>query len=63
MLIEILNDKVASRVEELVRGMGYVYYNIDDVTWPPEKAATLSRSKHFNYLFCQPDVAKSIGLD
>lgn len=63
MLIEILNDKVAARVEELVHGLGYLYYNIDDVTWPPEKAATLTKSKHFNYLFCQPEAAKAIGLD
>ena len=63
LLIEILNDQVAARVEELVTGLGYLYYNIDDVTWPPEKAATLSKSKHFNYLFCQPETAKAIGLD
>ncbi len=63
LLIEILNDQVATRVEELVRGLGYVYYNIDDVTWPPEKATTLTKSKHFNYLFCQPETAKAIGLN
>lgn len=63
LLIEILNDQVAARVEDLVRGLGYVYYNIDDVTWPPEKAATLTKSKHFNYLFCQPEVAREIGLE
>ena len=63
LLIEILNDQVAARVEEQVRGLGYLFYNIDDVTWPPEKAATLTKSKHFNYLFCQPEVARAIGLE
>jgi FkbM family methyltransferase len=63
LLIEILNDKVAARVEEQVRGLGYLFYNIDDVTWPPEKAATLTKSKHFNYLFCQLEVAHAIGLE
>lgn len=62
LLIEILNDQVAARVEDLVNGLGYLYYNIDDVTWPPEKATTLTRSKHFNYLFCQPETARAIGL-
>lgn len=63
LLIEILNDAVAVRVEEQVRGMGYLFYNIDDVTWPPEKVSTLTKSKHFNYLFCQPEVARAIGLE
>lgn len=63
LLIEILNDQVAARVEEQVRGLGYLFYNIDDVTWPPEKAATLTKSKHFNFLFCQPEVAQAIGLE
>jgi FkbM family methyltransferase len=62
LLIEILNDAVAARVEGLVKGLGYLYYNIDDVTWPPEKVERLVKSKHFNYLFCQPQVAESIGL-
>lgn len=63
LLIEILNDQVAARVEDQVRGLGYLFYNIDDVTWPPEKAATLTKSKHFNYLFCQPEIARAIGLE
>ena len=63
LLIEILNDVVAVRLEEQVRGMGYLFYNIDDVTWPPEKVHTLTKSRHFNYLFCQPEVADAIGLD
>ncbi len=62
LLIEILNDDVAGRVEKLVSGLGYVYYNIDDETWPPEKTGTLTKSKHFNYLFCQPEVAREVGL-
>jgi len=62
MLIEILNDDVASQITLLVDGLGYVFYNIDDITWPPERVKTLTRSHHFNFLICRPEVAASIGL-
>lgn len=62
LLIEILNDDVARRVEQAVADLGYLYYNIDDETWPPERAKTLTKSKHFNFLLCQPGMARSIGL-
>ncbi|MBL7964280.1 MAG: FkbM family methyltransferase [Flavobacteriales bacterium] len=62
MLIEVLNDEVAARVEALIAGLGYERYNIDEVTWPPERTTTLSRSRHFNFLLCTPEVARSIGI-
>lgn len=62
MLIEILNDKVAAEVSGMLDGLGYAYYNIDDVSWPPKKTDVLSKSDHFNFLVCRPEVAKSIGL-
>ena len=62
MLIEILTDEVAAQVAEMISGLDYVYYNIDDVSWPPPKVATLSRSGHFNFLICRPEVALGIGL-
>ncbi|MBS1568764.1 MAG: methyltransferase, partial [Bacteroidetes bacterium] len=62
MLIEILNEKVAAEVGSILNGLDYDYYNIDDITWPPKKTHALSRSGHFNFLVCRPEVAKSIGL-
>lgn len=62
LLIEILNDHVANEVSTLLDGLGYVYYNIDDVTWPPVKTDHLSKSRHFNFLVCQPEIAIAIGL-
>lgn len=62
LLIEILNNDVAQRVERAVEGLGYLFYNIDDETWPPELTKTLTKSKHFNFLLCQPATARSIGL-
>ncbi|MBX2971855.1 MAG: FkbM family methyltransferase [Flavobacteriales bacterium] len=62
LLIELLNDEVAQRVSAHIDGLGYEYYNIDDVTWPPQRVSALGRSGHFNFLICQPQVARSIGL-
>lgn len=62
MLIELLTEEVAREVAGLINGLDYVYYNIDDVTWPPPRVEALSRSGHFNYLICRPEVATSIGL-
>ncbi len=62
MLIEILNDEVAAQVGAVLNGLGYEYFNIDDVSWPPRKTGALTRSGHFNFLVCRPEVARSIGL-
>lgn len=62
MLIEILNEDVASQISALLEGLDYQYYNIDDVTWPPPRVLELSRSGHFNFLLCQSAVAKVIGI-
>ncbi|MBK9421162.1 MAG: FkbM family methyltransferase [Flavobacteriales bacterium] len=62
LLIELLNDNVAAEVAQLIGGLGYLYFNIDDVTWPPLQTKTLTKSSHFNFLICQPEVARSIGL-
>lgn len=62
MLIELLTDEVAEQVSRTIHGLDYVYYNIDDVTWPPPRVQALSRSGHFNFLICRPEVAAAIGL-
>jgi FkbM family methyltransferase len=61
LLIEILNDTVAQRVEALVNGLGYLYFNIDEVS-SPKLVEHLSRSDHFNFLLCQPAIAERLGL-
>lgn len=61
MLIEILNDSVAARLECLLEGLGYLYFNLDDVS-EPVRQDHLSRSLHFNFLVCQPDVARRLHL-
>lgn len=62
MLIEILNDDLATQVSGLLAGLGYAYYNIDDKAWPPPRVDRLIRSEHYNFLVCRPEVAEAIGL-
>lgn len=62
MLIELLNGQVAAEVGALINDLGYTYFNIDDVTWPPQRSKTLTKSGHFNFLICQPEVADAIGI-
>ncbi len=61
LLIEILNDEVAHRVNNILSGLGYLYFDIDETALPQQKSH-ISKSSHFNYLICQPDIAKKLGL-
>lgn len=62
LLVEILNEQVAQRVADLVAGLGYRYYNIDEVSWPPARVEHLGRSAHYNFLLCTDAQAAAIGL-
>lgn len=66
ILIEILNDEVASRVQQRVEGLGYLYFDInDDARKGPKtmrRVATMSKSICLNYLLVQPDTAEWLGL-
>ncbi|MBK9153857.1 MAG: FkbM family methyltransferase [Chloracidobacterium sp.] len=62
LLIEILNDEVGKAVENIVRNLGYSYYNIDDGVRAIRKVDRITKSDFYNYLFCTPETAESIGL-
>jgi FkbM family methyltransferase len=62
MLIEVLNDDVARRVEAEIGHLGYLYFNIDEVTMPPVQVPSLRKSDHFNFLVCTPEVAQRLRL-
>ncbi len=61
LLIEILNDEVGRRVEALLDGLGYRYFNIDEHhgVRPVEH---LVRRGPYNFLVCRPEVAARLGL-
>ncbi len=61
MLIEILNNEVGERVEKLVRGCGYLYFNIDE-KGSVRLVSKIVTSDYLNYLFCDKRVAAELGL-
>jgi len=60
-LIEIQSDEIAAKIEKLIEGCDYEYYNIDENTGIT-KVNKLNKSTYFNYLICSKEVAKKIGL-
>jgi FkbM family methyltransferase len=54
LLIEILSIEAARRVEDLLRGLEYVYLDIDEKN-SPRRVDRLDKSSHWNYLVCRPE--------
>jgi len=61
LLIEILNETVAERVNELLKGMNYLYFNIDE-TKGIRQTEKIAKSDYYNYLVCSPLIAKRLKL-
>jgi len=61
ILIEILEDEVGSRVQNLIKDLGYIYFNIDE-NKSIRKVDTITKSDYYNYLICTPKVADELGL-
>ena len=61
MLMEIVSEENAKKVEEILQGMEYLYFNIDEIN-PPRRVDHLSKSDHYNYLLCNEKIAIYLGL-
>lgn len=61
LLIEVLSDVAGGRLEELLEGLGYLYFDLDDVK-APRSVPHIRKSSHWNYLICQRTVAGALGL-
>ena len=61
LLIEILNDKVASKIEALIKDIEYLYFNVDEQN-APFQVKHLTKSRFHNFLICKKAVAKKLGL-
>ena len=61
ILIEILNDEVGMKVEKIVAGMNYLYFNIDERNGI-RKVDKITKSDFYNYLLCSADTAKELNL-
>lgn len=61
ILIELLNDEVARRVEKLIDGLGYLYFDIAE-NHPPKRVERLTKSSGYNYLICTEETARRLRL-
>lgn len=61
LLIEILNDDVASSVNDMINDLGYLYFNIDERSGI-RQTPKVEKSDFYNYLICQEDVARELNL-
>lgn len=61
MLIEILTDDVGDKVQELVKNLGYFYFNIDE-KGSIRKVDKIKKSDYYNYLLCSPEKAVFLNL-
>lgn len=60
MLIEVLNEEVASGIQELIDGIDYVFFNIDENTGI-RMVPKLSKSDYYNFLICKRDIAEKLN--
>jgi FkbM family methyltransferase len=60
-LIEVLDDTTGKELEELVSGLGYLYFNIDERKGA-QRVSTIRQSSDTNYLLCNFETAKQLKL-
>jgi FkbM family methyltransferase len=56
ILIEILNEEIASKVESLIKDFGYIYFSIDEEN-RPERIEHIGKSKMYNLLLITKEKA------
>ncbi len=61
ILIEILNNEIGEKVEKLVSGMNYLYFNIDE-NKGVHQTEHIVKSDAFNYLLCDVQMAIELRL-
>jgi FkbM family methyltransferase len=62
ILVEIKDTGRAREIERLVEGRGYLFYDLDE-QGSPSRRTRLGPSRKWNWLICQPPVARALGLD
>ncbi len=60
-LIEILNDEVGQRIQQIIKNIDYLYFNIDEIG-KPVQVTEIKKSSFYNYLICSPQVARQLKL-
>jgi len=62
MLIEVLNDEVGKKIEALIEGKDYLYFNLDEKSDSIRKVERITKSDYYNYLICRREIAEEIKL-
>lgn len=61
-IIEVLDAEQAAKLNTIFDGLGYLYFNIDDVRNTIRRTGTIEKSDYWNYLVCKPETAKELNL-
>ncbi|OFX56519.1 MAG: methyltransferase [Bacteroidetes bacterium GWA2_30_7] len=61
ILIEILNDEVGQKVNNLVSNLDYLYFNVDEKKGVMQ-VDKIKKSDNYNYLLCEKRKAVELGL-
>jgi len=61
LLVEVLEDAIGAAIEQELKGLGYLYFDIDDAKGLTQKG-NITKSTHFNYLVCTEEMATKIDL-
>lgn len=62
MIIEVLNQEVANKINHYLNGLDYLYFNIDDRKGTIRKTDIVEKSDFWNYLVCNYETAKYLSL-
>jgi FkbM family methyltransferase len=52
ILVEILTNEIGHKIEALIKGLDYIFYEIDEIN-PPLRVSKLHKSKCYNFLLTQ----------
>ena len=61
ILVEVLDEDIAQKLDHLLQGQPYLYFAIDEEKGL-RKVERMQRSNCFNYLVCTNSIAEKIGL-
>lgn len=62
ILVEVLDDRIGSQLQELFDGKGYLYFNINEETGEVKRVEYIKRDIDFNFLVCNEKIARKINL-
>lgn len=62
LLIEVLDEEQAAKLQSIFEGLNYLYFNIDDKNNSVRPTTRIEKSDYWNYLVCKAETAKMLNL-